>query len=219
MKYQHEQKESVHPKDSINTEAPPAPLREQWALDMMKEYLEGRGLSYERAIANGCYPIDKKGYRVFIPSRSRVSSHVYWQSRAMDPDNRLRWDSPPTPRRDALVVMFGPLRDKTGIDRLVIVEGPMDALAVASLDLHIGIGLMGINPTQEALDHVCSYIQCFSPREVVCVCDRDQIAGMCKIQSYLAMRGYMSKLVIPLAHKDIACYTLKQREEILRGNQ
>jgi len=176
MIYQHEVKERKQKPLTINTEAPPAPLKEQWALDMMREYLEGRGLSYERAISNGMYLIQKRGFRVYIPARSRLQGHTYWQARTIS--NEIpRWDSPNVPRRDALVVIYGRLRDKAGLDRLVIVEGPMDALAVASLDLHIGIALMGISPSQEALDHVFHYVRCFNPRDIVCVADKDQIGG------------------------------------------
>lgn len=220
MKYQHERKESSgcrnETRPSINTEAPPAPLREQWALDMMKEYLEGRGLSYERALSNGCYPVERRGYRLYVPARTRLQGHMYWQARSMD-GSQLRWDSPYTPRRDALTIMYGRFKDRTPVEAIVIVEGPMDALAVASLDLHIGIALMGINPTGEALEHLVNKIQMFTPKHIYCVADSDQIAGMCKVQSYMAMRGFVSKLIIPLAHKDIACYSVEERRELLRG--
>jgi len=214
MTYQHEVKERKQKPLTINTEAPPAPLKEQWALDMMREYLEGRGLSYERALENGCFTISRKGKRLYIPARSLIQGHVYWQARTIE-QHCVRWDSPAVPRRDALIVMYGPLKDKAGLDRLVIVEGPMDALAVASLDLHIGIALMGISPSQEALDHVFHYVRCFNPRDIVCVADKDQIGGMCKVQGYLAMRQVASRLVVPLAHKDIACYSVEERKVLL----
>lgn len=216
MIYEHESRESKYKGEGINTSPPPRPIKEQWALDLMQEYLSSRDLSYNLALMNGCYPCKSKdAVRIYIPARTRIKDHIYWQARAIE-DSWLRYDSPQGPKRDALIVFSNKSYfNHLGLSNVVIVEGPLDALAVASLDSHIGISLMGNNPGQESLDHLADMVIRLKPLQVFCVADRDAVGPMHKIQSYLAMRGIMSQLKVPLDKKDLACYSVEERRRLL----
>lgn len=117
----------------------------------MRAYLRKRGLSPPLAEVNGWYPtLDRYSTpRIVIPAQSLLNTWPYYQARAMD-DNPKRYDSPSAPRGDALVVCYPDLKD---MDHVVVVEGPMDALAAAECG-YVGIALMGNTPSDEVLRHI-----------------------------------------------------------------
>ena len=218
MIYQHEIKEAKRePNTGVISEPPPVPFLSQedpspW--QTMSEYLHGRGISFANARYNGCYPILRKGLRMYIPAQTRIDGHHYWQAKSLD-GHQLRYDSPFGPRRDALVVAknLSRVRDLVNV---AIVEGPLDALAVSEVDGFIGIGLMGIKPSDEVLAHLFNQLWCTRPQVILCVADRDSVGEMAKIQGWLAMRGYPSELRVPQGFKDVCEGTIEQRKELLK---
>lgn len=218
MIYQHEIKEAKRePNTGIISEPPPVPFLSQedpspW--QTMRDYLDTRGISFANARYNGCYPILRKGLRMYIPAVTRIEGHHYWQARSLD-GNQLRYDSPFGPRRDALVVAknLARVRDLASV---AVVEGPLDALAVSEVEGFVGIGLMGIRPNEEALVHLLSHLDFQKPRVILLIADRDSVGEMAKIQGWLAMRGYPSELRVPQGFKDVCEGTVEQRKELLK---
>lgn len=151
---------------------------------------------------------------MYIPAQTRIDGHHYWQARSLD-GHQLRYDSPFGPRRDALVVMRSLTRGE-GRGKLVIVEGPMDALAVSECVGCVGVALMGISPSEEALTHLSNIIHTMRGYKLRCVADRDSVGEMAKVQGWLARRGYGSHLVVPQGFKDVCEGTVEQREELLK---
>ena len=128
-----------------------------------------------------------------------------------------RYDSPCGPRRDALIQVAS--FKITPLKRICIVEGPMDALALAELDNTIAYSIMGGNPSSEQIQHLVKQIQSLCPQVVYCVADKDNVGGMAGVQSRLAQYGTKSILTRPLDKKDVACYTLQERGQILTGGE
>ena len=206
MFYDHEEprKESRWEAGSVCTDL--APKNKSKYTMLMCNYLEGRGLRYGFARRQGWYPCERKGARILIPATSQIPGHTYWQARAIE-GQELRYESPNGPRRDSLIVM-----DRKSA-ATAIVEGPMDALAMAEIGVN-AIALMGISPNDEALQHLVSLT---SGKSVVyCLCDRDQVHGMMKVQSYLAQREIYSELKCPVLGKDVAEMTVEERKEVLK---
>lgn len=218
MIYTHERLEAKRPAGvGLISEPAPQPLlieKDPTPWQRMSEYLEGRGLSFTTARYNGCYPILRNGLRLYIPARTRIDGHVYWQARSMD-GNVLRYNSPFGPRRDALVVMRSVKRVLRYYEKVAIVEGPLDALAVAEHVDCMGIGLMGVTPSDEVLGHVLHLLTVYQPQVTLLVADRDSVGEMAKIQGWLAMKGYLSQMRIPQGFKDLCEGTSQQREELL----
>lgn len=219
MIYQHEIKEAKRePNTGVISEPPPVPLFTQdvgispW--QVMSNYLDTRGISFANARYNGCYPISRKGLRMYIPALTRLDGHHYWQARSLD-GHQLRYDSPFGPRRDALVLTRNLCR-VTELVNVVVVEGPLDALAVSEIEGFVGIGLMGIKPPDEALVHLLSHLDFQKPRVILLIADRDSVGEMAKIQGWLAMRGYPSELRVPQGFKDVCEGTVEQRKELLK---
>ena len=218
MIYQHEINEAKRePNTGVISEPPPVPLLSKedpspW--QVMSEYLDTRGISFANARYNGCYPILRKGLRMYIPTLTRIEGHHYWQARSLD-GHQLRYESPFGPRRDALVVAKN-LSNRFGHMIVAVVEGPLDALAVSECDWRIGVGLMGIRPSEEALVHLSHVLHTLKPQDILLIADRDSVGEMAKIQGWLAMRGYPSELRVPQGFKDVCEGTQEQREELLK---
>jgi len=208
--YAHDRQEKKWNPGQVNTDRVDSikagPLDKYWV--EMFQYLSDRGLSAILASTNGWYPIHRKGLRIYIPATTRIPNHVYWQARGIWGQD-LRYDSPYGPRRDALVVV----KSKVPGTIACVVEGPMDALAMAELTGVTGIALMGLSPPQEALDHLVALCQEYE--QVFCLPDKADIDGMFKIQNYLSTRGIMSTCKVPLDRKDVACYSLRERRELI----
>src|SRR5687767_7854729 len=84
------------------------PRAEPRLTEAMEVYLSDRGLSVERAKANGWYASRNAGDdepRVVIPATA-APGNIYWQARAFNPKAKLRYTSPYAPRGDALIVVW-----------------------------------------------------------------------------------------------------------------
>ena len=95
----------------------------------MMEYLRDRDLSYTCARHNGWYATKLLDGipRVVIPA-TNLEGRRYWQARAMGPTAPLnRWKSARGSKNGSIVVCW-PAHTNPKV-KLVIVEGPMDALA------------------------------------------------------------------------------------------
>ena len=209
--YNYERKEKLLPKG----EGQPAPPPCGKLNPQMKQYLEDRGLSYTVARYNGWYPCIYWGQRICIPATTLLNPPTYWQARTME-GHPMRFMSSKVSRGSAIIIVSHP---ELGTQRphVALCEGPMDALAIAEIPGWMAIAVMGVNPTAEQLAHIFKVKQVFSPQEMMIMSDKDSVAQWVNIQRSLLWLGMSSQLRYPLDKKDIACYTLKQREEILGG--
>lgn len=200
---QHERKENVHP--MCNT----LPVQSVFQHNM-NEYLEERHLDWELARINGWYESCEAGDsrpRVVIPAITHVHNHVYWQGRDIYGKAYLRYTSPKGPRHEALILVK-PYHRPKGV---VVVEGPMDALAAAGAG-YLGIALMGMQPSKDTLYHLILLIQDYSMSKVLVLLDRGEVANAAKITLFLASQGYSAK-VAELDTKDLAkCLPLHRRK-------
>jgi len=190
------------------------PEREDALTEAAKRYILRRNLPWEVAVANGWYTsyraYDDKP-RLVIPATAS-DENVYWQARSLDPNEPgLRYTSPPSPRGDAIVVVW-PQVDG-GERACVVAEGPMDALAAAG-EGYVGVGLMGASPPLVALKLVAKMMKGL---DVICVMDEDQPEGMTRVMRYLADFGMRVTLCRPYPLKDLAQATPAQRMVILAG--
>ena len=123
---------------------PPEPYPEENRryLPAMKAYLYGRRLSYSTAKDNCWYPTDSikeknPTPRIVIPCFNSVG-RPYWQGRAMI-KHELRYRSAQGKRFQSIVVMWPRILEIAKKEHhsegkpLVLVEGPMDALAAAAM--------------------------------------------------------------------------------------
>ena len=182
-------------------------------------YLKNRGLSPELAHANSWYPGYYHGMRIIIPAR-RTDRGEFWQGRLLDQiyqgtyhieeSGWKRWDSPHGPRGDAIVLLEPPDRRGRGV---VVVEGPMDALAAAEFGF-LGVATLGVQPNSAVLDHIASVAKkypwfCIIP-------DRDELGRWAHTQAELGKRGiYGSILLPPSPYKDLAETPRESRKEML----
>lgn len=168
-------------------------------------YLSQRGLSAPLARENGWYPSedvpgDAPGVvpRIVIPATASAG-HIYWQARAMGPWEP-RYRCPRYPRRDAIVWTWPERSRARGV---VVVEGPMDALAAAEVGFY-GAAMMGVDPPYAAITFLAlwcrrhAYVQ-----KAVIVPDGD------------ASGPTLSKVALVLASLGIDAYTLTPRDKDL----
>ena len=154
MFYSHERKEQT---GSVNTVWPEMSTRgiDQ---DDMKKYLVMRGLNVAVAELNGVYPTRNATdnfLRVVIPAVSTKEKHIYYQARAVSQNVHLRYQTPKGPRCGALI--FVKAFENKPTKAIVIVEGPMDSLAVASCG-YDSVALMGMKPGVLALEHLVKLV-------------------------------------------------------------
>lgn len=213
--YQHERQESKYQPTDTNSDVPILDGLPSTYYMAMSQYLSERGLSYMTARSNGWTMCDRNGRRVYIPARSLIEGHVYWQARGID-GQELRYDSPRGPRRDALVVVESGYTPKV----LGVVEGPMDALAVGEIPGCTGIALMGISPSEETIQHLLTYVKAYAI--ILFIADRDQIHGMFDVQTKVLLKAQLMGLdtfyggsLLTLDKKDFACYTHTERNTML----
>ena len=175
------------------------------------DYLLSRGLLTHIASDNLWYPSSAAGDtspRIVIPATAGAGN-IFWQARAMD-DNPKRYQSPHAPRGDAVVLVWPSKLHPA--KRAVIVEGPMDALAAASLGF-LGVGLMGITPPDGALSLVCRMV---AGMDIALVADKDQVDGMMKVMGRILsrIRGKV-ELLVSYPFKDLADAPPAFRKELL----
>ena len=200
--YDHEQRERREPREIQHVVMPPRDLRQS---ALMYCYLSDRDLDYELAVSNGWYPTVAKGPRVVIPCINSAKFN-YWQARTLL-DHPLRYDSPPIPRKDSVVMLWP--RECGEHKTVVITEGPMDALAAA--EFLPAIALMGGMPSQEVMSFVAKKTSELGLSKWVLVPDNDNTA---LVESFLAYEGL--QVVIP-AGKDLAGMPAWERRKLLGG--
>ncbi len=224
MYYDHDRVEAERPKTTAFNTAWPAALVGGAAEEWCKEYLEKRRLSWPLAKANGWYPSQDAGdwlTRIVIPAQSTQLGHAYWQARAISPSAFIRYQSPKGPRLDAVVVVTPPPSPYVSSFKwepvTVLVEGPMDALAVAECGA-MGIALMGATPGTTVLRSLYKRLKPMTP--VFVMPDRDAVSEGQQTRLALASLGKATRL-INLADwtdkKDFAALPPAQRRVILMG--
>lgn len=192
----------------------PFPLPTEGLQIKAKEYLESRELSWEIALACNWYGAVWRGPRVIIPAQKRRTYGRWWQGRLLEnvcqeKPSIKRWDSPPVDREDSLVIIE-PNHEK---DVLVVVEGPMDVLAAATVGFN-AVGLLGANPKDSALEHLTYVGQDYGL--VFGIPDGDAIGQWTKLQMKLAIYGLnMSLEPTWNPFKDLAAMPKELRKEFL----
>jgi hypothetical protein len=121
----------------------------------------------------------------------------------MDSLEPKRYQSPHGSRGNAVIVVY-PLRGM--VKRLVICEGPMDALAAAAVG-YLGIALMGNTPPSVCFDYIAAR---WSGQEALVVPDRDAPGPGAQWLAELTQREMRARLVI-LAAKDLAALNVSAR--------
>lgn len=183
-------------------------------LDDCKRYLKERGLSWALAEANGWYPSRSamdSFLRIVIPARSALFGHVYWQARAVSENVHRRYQTPRGPRHGALIkVEVDPLEIDPGVsDSVVIVEGPMDALACAACG-YDSIAIMGITPGELAIAHLINMVD---RRPALVVLDNEPLAQSeaGRIAMRLASSGGKAHVAKLGTAKDLAAIRFEKR--------
>jgi len=185
---------------------------------VMREYLRDRNLSYDvAAIANDWYPTKLLDGipRIVVPAQN-LDGHRYWQARAMVPcSNQDRWRSATGSKGGSIVIVWPPAITSTM--RLVVVEGPMDALAAATTG-HLGFAAMGKINLKDVVHYIktgFNFVQVFQSEEpVIIVPDLDytNFGGLaCK---ELALAGIKAEIRLP-DFEDLAAMSRDQREALL----
>lgn len=182
----------------------------------MKDYLVGRGLEFELAEQNGWYPSREamdSFLRIVIPARTPQPGHVYWQARAVSANVHIRYQTPKGPRHGALILVRAFPGNEVGdepTEKIVIVEGPMDALAVAACG-YDSIALMGMTPGKEATEHL---IKLVDGRSSLVVLDNEPAAQSAAghIALTLATAGTRSHIAKLHKVKDLAGLVVVARQ-------
>lgn len=196
------------------------PAADHSLLADMRHYLSERVLSYKVATENLWYPSSHAGDRhprIVIPAASEIRGNCYWQARSMiEVPEDARYLSPFSPRGDAVVVVY-PGSHYSAQTKAVIAEGPMDALAAATVGC-LGIGLMGMSPPDAALRLLVRYL--VPSMQVYLVADVDQPQAMQRTMRKLIGMGCKSELnlVLPSPAKDFAEADTDLRYELIGGD-
>lgn len=212
--YQHEARERREPAVGSTPGRPRLGVRLMPRLapelrERQDAYLDRRGLDLWTARFNGWYPSRSAGDsadRIVIPASPPGLG--FWQARAMDPAEPKRYQSPRGPRENAVVVVYS-LRAM--VKRLVIVEGPMDALAAAAVGA-TGIALMGNTPPSACFDYIAKK---WPGAETLVVPDSDARDAGARWLGELTAREMNARLVL-IPGNDLASLSLTTRTEALR---
>lgn len=195
------------------------PPYEERLVGRMRRYLEGRSLSHALAVENGWYPTLDYAMcaRVVIPASSLINSWPYYQARLIEDAHSSvkRYVSPSAPRGDALAVVFPNIGPKTPYPicrGVVIVEGPMDALAAAGLG-YVGIGMMGNTSNEAVLNHIGELAKTFGT--CIMLPDRDAEEQGVAITAKLWTRGIRCTLKRTTGAKDLAELDPERRRLLL----
>lgn len=203
-----ERKTNVHP--MCTTLPAQSPLQHN-----MRLYLQARCLSVDIALFNGWYEstdCNDNYKRVVIPAITHKVGHVYWQARDIFGKAFIRYQSPKGPRHEALI-RITPITLPLGI---VVVEGPMDALAAAG-EGYLAFALMGMVPSDATLFHLALLIQDYEDQKIIVLLDRDSSAAAVKVVTFLASQGYDASMAqMPGPEKDLAECMPATRKRLLR---
>ena len=183
------------------------------------EYLVGRGLDPDLARGFGWYAAKYNGPRLIVPC-VRTDPYAFWQGRLIDgaynveDTNYKRWDSPSGPRGDALVYL---VPTHLIVDApLLIVEGPLDALAIAEHGYDV-VAVLGATPPGVVLNHLASIALATRPLpKVLWIPDKDAVKPAMKRQQALSNMGVLAIVqMLPGAYKDFAEIPREERKEVL----
>lgn len=207
MEYPHERTKSTGP---LNTIWPEMSTNGR-DIDDCKNYLVDRGLSAEVAEESGWYPSHNAGdyfLRIVIPAITMKLGHVYWQARAVSPKAIIRYQTPKGPRHGALIYIAAEKVEPS--QDVVVVEGPMDALAVAECG-YDAVALMGMQPGDEAVQHL---IKLVDQRYTLIVLDNEPVAqgAAVKLAAQLASAGSQTHVDRLKTEKDLATLRLSYRQ-------
>lgn len=184
----------------------------------MREYLRERGLSYSVAAGvNEWYPtkfLDSIP-RIVVPAQN-LEGHRFWQARAMvDCNDRDRWRSAKGTKGGSIVVVWP--EKITSRMRLVVVEGPMDALAAAT-ECHLGFAAMGKINLKDVVSYLKAgfkFVQVFNSTEpVIIVPDLDFTDFGAEACKELALAGIKAEIRLPDV-EDLAALSGRQRRKLL----
>lgn len=204
-------KEYDHEKKPRRKYAPsqPMPERDDTHVGRLITYVQNRGLNAGLAMKNGWYYSERAGdtdRRVVIPC-THSSGRVYWQARAIEPTAVKRYQSPPYSAEGAFVLVW-PEDKPRGV---VLVEGPMDALAAAECG-YAGVAAMGNRPGANLLQNVLNQ---FPGQKIVVVPDVDAIRAGATTVGRLALLGASARLLFPVGAKDLSRMSLLARGRLL----
>lgn len=218
--YPHER--SWKPTDTTR-DATPLPEPDKALQEAMRYYLESRQLSYECAVEKGSwYAAYYRGPRIIIPCLRSDGKKPWWQGRLIDTLRNSReklqfemkrWDGARGYRGDAVCYISADFSRP-----VLIVEGPMDALAAASCGFP-AIAVLGSMPPQLVFDQVVRLVET-SYRKGSCfiVPDADRLGDWANTQAQLGARGvYGSIQQLPGGFKDLAEMPQPERQEFLDG--
>jgi hypothetical protein len=214
--YQHEREEQIQ--GPINLVWPLADTG-GFTLTQVLCYMNERNLDWKLADANGWYISRNAGdcfLRIVIPAVVTKPKQVYWQARTLLPSAYIRYQSPKGPREGALIYIraYPAFDDKLiQTSKVVVVEGPMDALAAAMCG-YDAIALMGINPGEKALTHLKALV---NKRPALVLLDGEPEATKAahNITMELASAGGRTKVATLLGIKDLAAASLQDRYKFL----
>lgn len=207
MNYTHEFKEKRE--DAKPVRPVVMPEYEEGLESLQDEYLSKRNLDAEVAYLNDWYPTDDNGTpRLVIPASTLTNTWPYYQSRTMV-EHPVRYKSPAAPRGDALIVVH-PEGSPVGV---VIIEGPMDALAAAG-EGFIGIALMGNKPSEKVFEHLVTLLSTFQLSTTI-LPDRDAFSEGATLTAKLWSRGIRCQLKAIHGAKDLAELRPRQRSSLL----
>jgi len=216
MSYEHERYTSREKKTAFNT-VWPAVASGETADNELRRYLRSRRLDFETAYLAGWYPaLFNDCLRVVIPCKSLNPEHAYYQARALNKSTRLRYVSPLGPRLGALCIVdpvLSDLDETLSPSVTAIVEGPMCALALASLGIP-SIALMGIRPDTQACLHLVSLLKSRRHDAAILFDNEDEAqAEASNLAVFLAGNGIINH-VFSLKSKDVADSSDKERKRI-----
>lgn len=208
--YEHEWKESRWKEYKGPLPEFPPVSKYQRVREEAVDYLLARDLDPALAVFNGWYPSDD--WRIVIPCINSAGT-PYYQARDITGESKIRYDSPVAPRGDSIVVVRPPpqLRE---VGRAVVMEGPMDALAVAEFGW-VGIATMGNNPAEEAIDLIVDkFGRTHSP--FLIVPDMDDPKFGSTLLAAFATRGIVARVGLLHSGKDLCELKKKEREKWLK---
>jgi len=214
MFYPHDYKPQTGPDNTVCPEM----LTDGTAIDVTKRYLKDRGLNPILAEENGWYPSRQAGddyLRIVIPAVSLKAGHVYWQARAVHSKVNLRYQTPKGPRHGALIYVYAFPGDYKKTDKVVVVEGPMDALAVADCG-YDSIALMGINPGIEAMQHLVKLLK-GRPTLIALDAEPEATSQSIYLASWLCTQGILAKFSTFRKANDLAAGTKEQRTTFIES--
>lgn len=182
------------------------PPRSDWTTRAL-EYLHDRDVTDYIIEKYGLYYCGTGRYqgRVIIPV---VMDHmiVSFQARTIYPNEKKRYDNPPGAVTSRCLFGYNLISKHVTTDRLVIVEGPFDVMAVNEVDSSTAaVGCFGKSISEEQLDLLAKV----QPKKYILMFDSDaDIAGMWKV---LTLRFTNVRIVMLGSGDPAECKNLERR--------